>query len=172
MVFAMALFLAKGTVIASRRIFQNTLQHVLHNPMSFFDKTPTGRILSRLGKDIDVIDNVLPVILRAWISCLFSVWYSYIKYALYCISNDFCDNVNYGLALRFLLVERYLLQINVVPFITDQHLSLFFRLSVWSYHQPHLSFKYQNSREPRCFSFLFCLFSFSVPLPMNGSLFK
>ncbi|XP_071568154.1 multidrug resistance-associated protein 1 isoform X1 [Temnothorax nylanderi] len=72
-VFAMALFLAKGTVVASRRIFESTLQHVLHNPMSFFDRTPTGRILSRLGKDIDVIDNILPVILRTWITCLFSV---------------------------------------------------------------------------------------------------
>ncbi|XP_029673301.1 multidrug resistance-associated protein 1 isoform X1 [Formica exsecta] len=72
-VFAMALFLAKGTVIASSRLFQSTLQHVLHNPMSFFDRTPTGRILSRLGKDIDVVDNVLPIILRSWITCLFSV---------------------------------------------------------------------------------------------------
>ncbi|XP_024869920.1 multidrug resistance-associated protein 1 isoform X5 [Temnothorax curvispinosus] len=72
-VFAMALFLAKGTVVASRRIFESTLQLVLHNPMSFFDRTPTGRILSRLGKDIDVIDNILPVILRTWITCLFSV---------------------------------------------------------------------------------------------------
>ncbi|XP_077258462.1 multidrug-Resistance like Protein 1 isoform X6 [Temnothorax americanus] len=72
-VFAMALFLAKGTVVASRRIFESTLQHVLHNPMSFFDRTPTGRILSRVGKDIDVIDNILPVILRTWITCLFSV---------------------------------------------------------------------------------------------------
>ncbi|KAL0104453.1 hypothetical protein PUN28_017289 [Cardiocondyla obscurior] len=72
-VFAMALFLAKGTVVASRRIFESTLQRVLHNPMSFFDRTPIGRILSRLGKDIDVIDNILPVILRTWMTCLFSV---------------------------------------------------------------------------------------------------
>ncbi|XP_018048305.1 PREDICTED: multidrug resistance-associated protein 1 isoform X2 [Atta colombica] len=72
-VFAMAIFLAKGTIIASKRIFEGTLQHVLHNPMSFFDRTPTGRILSRLGKDIDVIDNILPVYLRSWITCLFSV---------------------------------------------------------------------------------------------------
>lgn len=72
-VFAMAIFLAKGTIIASKRIFEGTLQHVLHNPMSFFDRTPTGRVLSRLGKDIDVIDNILPVYLRSWITCLFSV---------------------------------------------------------------------------------------------------
>jgi len=72
-VFAMGLYLAKGTLVASRRIFESTLQHVLHNPMSFFDRTPSGRILSRLGKDIDVIDNILPIILRSWITCLFSV---------------------------------------------------------------------------------------------------
>ncbi|XP_011699218.1 PREDICTED: multidrug resistance-associated protein 1 isoform X6 [Wasmannia auropunctata] len=72
-VFAMALFLAKGTVVASMRIFEGTLQRVLHNPMSFFDTTPIGRILSRLGKDIDIIDNILPLILRSWMTCLFSV---------------------------------------------------------------------------------------------------
>ncbi|XP_011636992.1 multidrug resistance-associated protein 1 isoform X1 [Pogonomyrmex barbatus] len=72
-VLATALFLAKGTVIASTRIFIGTLQRVLRNPMSFFDRTPIGRILSRLGKDIDVIDNILPMILRSWITCLFSV---------------------------------------------------------------------------------------------------
>ncbi|XP_018309824.1 multidrug resistance-associated protein 1 isoform X2 [Mycetomoellerius zeteki] len=72
-VFAMTIFLAKGTIIASKRIFEGTLQHVLHNPMSFFDRTPSGRILSRLGKDIDIIDNILPVYLRSWITCLFSV---------------------------------------------------------------------------------------------------
>ncbi|XP_011882151.1 PREDICTED: multidrug resistance-associated protein 1 isoform X4 [Vollenhovia emeryi] len=72
-VFAMAIFLARGTVRASRRIFEGTLQRVLHNPMSFFDRTPTGRILSRLGKDIDVLDNILPIILRTWVTCLFGV---------------------------------------------------------------------------------------------------
>lgn len=75
-VFAVGLFLAKGTVIASSNIFLITLQHVLHNPMSFFDRTPTGRILSRLGKDIDIIDNALPMLLRAWIINLFAVWFS------------------------------------------------------------------------------------------------
>nr|XP_034174731.1 multidrug resistance-associated protein 1 isoform X3 [Osmia lignaria] len=68
-----ALIMAKGTIRASLHLFENTLQRVLRNPMSFFDKTPTGRILSRLAKDTDVIDNVLPSILRSWISSLFGV---------------------------------------------------------------------------------------------------
>ncbi|XP_043498533.1 multidrug resistance-associated protein 1 isoform X7 [Polistes fuscatus] len=72
-VLGMAFFVAKGMVIASTSLFQKTMRHVLHNPMSFFDQTPTGRILSRLGKDIDVVDNILPTILHSWITCLFRV---------------------------------------------------------------------------------------------------
>ncbi|KAF3420729.1 LOW QUALITY PROTEIN: hypothetical protein E2986_00606 [Frieseomelitta varia] len=68
-----ALILAKGTIRASVNLFESTLQRVLRNPMSFFDKTPTGRILNRLSKDTDVIDNTLPSILRSWIACLFGV---------------------------------------------------------------------------------------------------
>lgn len=68
-----ALILAKGTIRASVHLFESTLQRVLRNPMSFFDKTPTGRILNRLSKDTDVIDNTLPSILRSWIACLFGV---------------------------------------------------------------------------------------------------
>ncbi|CAD1468702.1 unnamed protein product, partial [Heterotrigona itama] len=68
-----ALILAKGSIRASVHLFESTLQHVLRNPMSFFDKTPTGRILNRLSKDTDVIDNTLPSILRSWIACLFGV---------------------------------------------------------------------------------------------------
>ncbi|XP_012349655.1 canalicular multispecific organic anion transporter 1-like [Apis florea] len=70
-VFGGALFLAKGTIRASVHLFESTLQRVLRNPMSFFDQTPTGRILNRLSKDTDVIDNTLPSILRSWITCLF-----------------------------------------------------------------------------------------------------
>lgn len=73
-----ALFLAKGTIRASVHLFESTLQRVLRNPMSFFDQTPTGRILNRLSKDTDVIDNTLPSILRSWITCLFGVWYFHV----------------------------------------------------------------------------------------------
>ncbi|XP_019701146.1 multidrug resistance-associated protein 1 isoform X1 [Harpegnathos saltator] len=72
-IFAMALYLAKGMINSSIRLFHGTLERVLRNPMSFFDKTPTGRILSRLGKDIDVVDNILPMLLRSSINCLFEV---------------------------------------------------------------------------------------------------
>ncbi|XP_076297622.1 multidrug-Resistance like Protein 1 isoform X1 [Lasioglossum baleicum] len=71
--FAGTLIMAKGAIYASVRLFECMLKRCLRNPMSFFDSTPIGRLLSRFGKDTDVIDNVLPQILRSWITCLFSV---------------------------------------------------------------------------------------------------
>ncbi|XP_053980762.1 multidrug resistance-associated protein 1 isoform X1 [Hylaeus volcanicus] len=68
-----ALIMARGSIYASVHLFESMLRSVLHSPMLFFDKTPIGRILSRLGSDTEVIDNTLPTILRSWITCLFSV---------------------------------------------------------------------------------------------------
>lgn len=42
--------------------------------ISFFDITPNGRILNRIGKDVDAVDNVLPYIIQGCISCSFEVW--------------------------------------------------------------------------------------------------
>ncbi|CAH1406845.1 unnamed protein product [Nezara viridula] len=44
---------------AGIRIHVLLLSNIFHSPMSFFDTTPLGRILSRFSKDIEVIDNVL-----------------------------------------------------------------------------------------------------------------
>jgi ATP-binding cassette, subfamily C (CFTR/MRP), member 1 len=51
--------LAKFGVQASKRLHQNVLTSVLRAPMSFFDTTPTGRILSRFSKDMFSIDTEL-----------------------------------------------------------------------------------------------------------------
>lgn len=53
-------------MIASKKIFERLINRVFSNPVSFFDTTPHGRILNRIGKDIDSIDNDLPYFLLEW----------------------------------------------------------------------------------------------------------
>ncbi|XP_014273818.1 multidrug resistance-associated protein 1 [Halyomorpha halys] len=49
-----------GAANAGVRIHILLLSNIFHSPMSFFDTTPQGRILSRFSKDIDVIDDNIP----------------------------------------------------------------------------------------------------------------
>ncbi|KAJ7891133.1 ABC protein [Mycena leptocephala] len=48
-------------------------REIFHAPMSFFDTTPMGRIISIFGKDIDTIDNALPMSMRMFILVLAQV---------------------------------------------------------------------------------------------------
>ncbi|BFZ17594.1 hypothetical protein BsWGS_20633 [Bradybaena similaris] len=43
-------------VNASQRLHNSMLNTILHQPMSFFDTTPLGRILNRFSRDVDVLD--------------------------------------------------------------------------------------------------------------------
>uniref|UniRef100_A0A2C9KB02 ABC-type glutathione-S-conjugate transporter n=1 Tax=Biomphalaria glabrata TaxID=6526 RepID=A0A2C9KB02_BIOGL len=51
-------------VNASRRLHNSMLDTILHQPMSFFDTTPLGRILNRFSRDVDVLDSNLSRQLR------------------------------------------------------------------------------------------------------------
>ncbi|GJN09844.1 hypothetical protein PR202_ga27889 [Eleusine coracana subsp. coracana] len=70
---SLALMAARSFVIAcvglrtADRFFQQILHSIMHAPMSFFDTTPSGRVLSRASSDQKNIDLVLP--LNFWL-CL------------------------------------------------------------------------------------------------------
>lgn len=68
-----SLSLYMGAVKAAAILQTLMLRNVLHSPNSFFDVTPLGRVLNRFSKDVDVLDNVLPMVLRGWCTCFFSV---------------------------------------------------------------------------------------------------
>lgn len=68
-----AIALSIGTVIAADKLYQLINERIFKNPLSLFDTTPIGRILNRVSKDIDTIDNTLPFILRSTNQTFFSV---------------------------------------------------------------------------------------------------
>lgn len=74
-----SLILALGFLIAAREMHVLLLTSVFRWPMELFDVTPTGRVLNRFSKDVDVIDNVLPQVIKSWIFMFFAVNQFYIK---------------------------------------------------------------------------------------------
>ena len=68
-----AYFFAIGAVYASRDLHKILLLNVVRLPMSFFDKTPIGRIVNRFSKDIYLIDETIPMSIIDFINTFFSV---------------------------------------------------------------------------------------------------
>ncbi|KFO10391.1 Canalicular multispecific organic anion transporter 1, partial [Balearica regulorum gibbericeps] len=64
---------AQGAMRASRIMHQQLLSNILRVPMSFFDTTPTGRIVNRFAKDIFTIDETIPMSFRSWLSCFMAI---------------------------------------------------------------------------------------------------
>ncbi|XP_059617049.1 multidrug resistance-associated protein 1 isoform X6 [Phlebotomus argentipes] len=62
-----------GSLRASIILHNSLLNNVMRCPVLFFDVTPSGRILSRFSKDIDVLDSNLPRELSDTIYCFFEV---------------------------------------------------------------------------------------------------
>lgn len=58
--FLRGLFFAKFIIRTSKTIHKKLIETLLKTPLSWFDVTPTGRILARTIKDQDDLDNMLP----------------------------------------------------------------------------------------------------------------
>ncbi|KAF8332583.1 P-loop containing nucleoside triphosphate hydrolase protein [Cantharellus anzutake] len=62
--FSLGVVFALMTFYSSVRLHQGAIERIMQAPMSFFDTTPLGRIMNRLSKDIDTLDNQLSGALR------------------------------------------------------------------------------------------------------------
>ncbi|KIY51798.1 P-loop containing nucleoside triphosphate hydrolase protein [Fistulina hepatica ATCC 64428] len=63
----LGVFMDMLTFYASRNLHYEALLKVLYSKISFSDTTPIGRIQGIFGKDIDIIDDQMPVSLRMFI---------------------------------------------------------------------------------------------------------
>uniref|UniRef100_A0A8R1XX01 ABC-type glutathione-S-conjugate transporter n=2 Tax=Onchocerca volvulus TaxID=6282 RepID=A0A8R1XX01_ONCVO len=104
MVCTGSITMAYGMVFASRKMHEGILRNILHLPMTFFDITPLGRIVNRFGKDIEIVDTLLPHSSHSFISTVLVVLMTMavILYAtpMYSVVIPFLATI-YFLVLRF-----------------------------------------------------------------------
>jgi ABC-type multidrug transport system fused ATPase/permease subunit len=78
-VVSQSLFAAKAGIRAGKRLHMDLIDALVQFPISFYDKTPTGRILNRVGKDIETVDAPLIRSLEMWTFCGFRVLFGCIS---------------------------------------------------------------------------------------------
>eukprot|EP00045_Choanoeca_perplexa_P015068 m.182226 g.182226 ORF g.182226 m.182226 type:complete len:1453 (+) comp16881_c0_seq1:165-4523(+) len=61
---------------SSTKMHAQVFAKVMRAPMTFFDSTPTGRILNRFSKDLDDVDVQLPTVLENLLQNLFLIIFS------------------------------------------------------------------------------------------------
>ncbi|XP_054833078.1 ATP-binding cassette sub-family C member 10 isoform X2 [Eublepharis macularius] len=68
-----AFLFACGTIRAATVIHDRLLRRVMKATMTFFDTTPTGRILNRFSSDLYCVDDSLPFILNIFLANVFGL---------------------------------------------------------------------------------------------------
>ncbi|XP_036307045.1 ATP-binding cassette sub-family C member 3 isoform X1 [Pipistrellus kuhlii] len=99
-----SIMMVVGCVRAACLLHQTLLHNKMRSPQSFFDTTPSGRILNRFSKDICVIDEALaPTILM-----LLSSFYTSISTLVVIVaSTPLFAVVTLPLAAFYILVQRF-----------------------------------------------------------------
>lgn len=62
-----------GCIRAAIKMHVALMKGIMRAPLTFFDTTPAGRILSRFSSDVYIIDSELPDDLSGTIYCIFEV---------------------------------------------------------------------------------------------------
>ncbi|KAM9636100.1 multidrug resistance-associated protein 1-like isoform 1-T1 [Trichechus inunguis] len=68
-----AYVLTRGSLAASRTLYSQLLNNVLHLPLQFFETNPVGQMINRFTKDMSVVDVRFHYYLRSWLNCTLDV---------------------------------------------------------------------------------------------------
>ncbi|KAG5674807.1 hypothetical protein PVAND_004755 [Polypedilum vanderplanki] len=71
--FVMSLIYSLGAIFAAQKLHTVLVKNLFRLPILFFDTTPLGRVLNRVSKDVDVLDNQLPHSSRMLVAMSFTV---------------------------------------------------------------------------------------------------
>jgi len=63
-------------VRASKTLHQDMLKSVFNAPLSFFSATPSGQLLSRFGRELEVVDKSLPDGIASVLYCFLQIFFS------------------------------------------------------------------------------------------------
>ena len=97
-----SLTLAWGAIEASTSLHDVLLRHCMRAPSSFYDTTPLGRVLNRFSKDVDTIDEMIPMNLRGWFMTSFNVFGTFI---VICIATPLIMSVIAPLGFFYMFVQ-------------------------------------------------------------------
>ncbi|XP_052804271.1 multidrug resistance-associated protein 1-like isoform X1 [Mya arenaria] len=78
LVLSYAVFAAMRMIHAAGVMHNGMLANILKLPMAFFDTTPLGRIVNRFSRDVETIDNTLPMNFRMFLLTFFGALSSFI----------------------------------------------------------------------------------------------
>lgn len=67
------LAVAGSTTRASKRLHDDLFKGLMRAPLSFFDSTPSGRVLNRCSKDQEIADSTLPGVIQDIFACTVTV---------------------------------------------------------------------------------------------------
>ncbi|XP_019629882.1 PREDICTED: multidrug resistance-associated protein 5-like [Branchiostoma belcheri] len=82
MVILKSWLFSKATLAASYHLYRKVFKSVFSSPMSFFDTTPTGRILNRFSRDTDNVDVQLPLVVNILMTDLWNAVAAFVAIAI------------------------------------------------------------------------------------------
>jgi ATP-binding cassette subfamily C (CFTR/MRP) protein 5 len=97
----------RAVISASGSAHYQMIDNLLSAPVSFYDTTPTGRILNRCSKDVEVMDVMIPEILNFFLSlCAIIVG----TWVVMCLGAPYVAPGLLGVAAAFVLLYRFFIR--------------------------------------------------------------